>query len=66
MHWELKKLEMKTLFNLNDGDALFFSCASESEAANLAGKARVKIATDRELIEKNIFKFLLDSRLPYV
>ena len=52
-----KSLEMKTLFNLNDGDALFFSCASESEAANLAGKARVKIATDRKLIEKNIFKF---------
>ncbi len=52
-----KSLEMKTLFNLNDGDALFFSCASETEAANLAGKARVKIATDRELIEKNIFKF---------
>ena len=52
-----KSLEMKTLFNLNDGDALFFSCASESEAANLAGKARVKIATDRELIEKNTFKF---------
>jgi aspartyl-tRNA synthetase len=52
-----KALEMKTLFKLNDGDALFFSCASESEAANLAGKARVKIATDRELIEKNIFKF---------
>ena len=52
-----KALEMKTLFNLDDGDALFFSCASECEAANLAGKARVKIATDRELIEKNIFKF---------
>ncbi len=52
-----KSLEMKKLFNLNDGDALFFSCASESEAANLAGKARVKIATDRELIEKNIYKF---------
>ena len=52
-----KALEMKTLFNLNDGDALFFCCASESEAADLAGKARVEIATDRELIEKNIFKF---------
>ena len=52
-----KALEIKTLFNLNDGDALFFSCASESDAANLAGKARVKIATDRELIEKNTFKF---------
>ena len=52
-----KALKMKALFNLEDGDALFFSCANENEAANLAGKARVKIATDRELIEKNIFKF---------
>ncbi len=52
-----KALKMKNLFNLDDGDALFFSCALESEAANLAGKARVKIATDRGLIEKNTFKF---------
>ncbi len=52
-----KALELRTLFNLHDGDALFFSCALESDSANLAGKARVKIATDRELIEKNTFKF---------
>ncbi len=52
-----KSLEMKALFNLKDGDALFFSCANENEAANLAGKARVKIANDRELIEHDIFKF---------
>ena len=52
-----KSLEMKALFDLKDGDALFFSCANENEAANLAGKARVKIANDRELIEHNIFKF---------
>ncbi len=41
-----KSLEMKALFDLKDGDALFFSCANENEAANLAGKARVKIAND--------------------
>ncbi len=52
-----KSLEMKALFDLNDGDALFFSCANENEAANLAGKARVKIANDRELIEHDTFKF---------
>jgi aspartyl-tRNA synthetase len=52
-----KSLTLKKLFNLNNGDALFFSCAKENEAANLAGKARVKIATDRDLIEKNTFKF---------
>ena len=52
-----KSLEMKALFDLKDGDALFFSCAHENEAANLAGKARVKIANDRELIEHDTFKF---------
>ena len=52
-----KSLEMKALFDLKDGDALFFSCANENEAANLAGKARVKIANDRELIEHDTFKF---------
>ena len=52
-----KSLEMKAYFDLKDGDALFFSCANENEAANLAGKARVKIANDRELIEHDIFKF---------
>ncbi len=52
-----KSLEMKALFDLKDGDALFFSCAQEKEAANLAGKARVKIANDRELIEHDTFKF---------
>ena len=45
-----KSLTLKKLFNLNNGDALFFSCAKENEAANLACKARVKIATDRDLI----------------
>ena len=48
---------MKELFNLEDGDALFFSCSTEVEASNLAGKARVKIATDKKLIEDNVFKF---------
>ena len=52
-----KSLEMKALFDLKDGDALFFSCANENEAANLAGEARVKIANDRELIEHDTFKF---------
>ena len=52
-----KALSMRNLFNLKDGDALFFSCAKENDAASLAGKARVKIATDKKLIKENIFKF---------
>ena len=50
-------MDMKKLFDLKDGDALFFACSNESEAANLAGKARVKIAKDQNLIAENIFKF---------
>ena len=52
-----KALSMRDLFKLKDGDALFFSCAKENDAVSLAGKARVKIATDKKLIKENIFKF---------
>ncbi len=48
---------LKETFNLNDGDALFFSCAMEKEAADLAGKARTKIATEKNMIDENQFKF---------
>ena len=48
---------LKEKFNLNDGDALFFSCATEKEAADLAGKARTKIATEKNMIDENQFKF---------
>ena len=48
---------LKEKFNLNDGDALFFSCAMEKEAADLAGKARAKIATEKNMIDENQFKF---------
>ena len=42
---------------MNDGDALFFSCAMEKEAADLAGKARKIIATEKNMIDENQFKF---------
>lgn len=54
----LEKSQMlKEKFNLNDGDALFFSCATEKEAADLAGRARTKIATEKNMIDENQFKF---------
>ena len=50
-------MSMRELFDLENGDALFFSCSTEAESSNLAGKARVKIATDKNMIEDNVFKF---------
>ena len=52
-----KTLELKNKFRLKDGDALFFCCAKHKAASELAGKARIKIAQDQNLINKNQFKF---------
>ena len=41
----------------NDGDAIFFICNKVKEAESFAGKARMKIAEDMDIIEKNVFKF---------
>jgi len=42
---------------VGDGDAVFFACALADEAASLAGRARVKIGQDQELIDRNLFRF---------
>ncbi len=42
---------------VGDGDAVFFACASADDAASLAGRARVKIGQDQNLIDKNLFRF---------
>ena len=42
---------------VGDGDAVFFACAPADEAAVLAGRARVKIGEDQDLIDKNLFRF---------
>lgn len=47
-----------------DGDAVFFVCDKETPAAKLAGKARNKIASDLDLIEKNVFKFCWITDFP--
>jgi aspartyl-tRNA synthetase len=41
--------EIRKRCGLGDGDAVFFSCAAEHDAASLAGRARVKIADDQNL-----------------
>ena len=42
---------------VEDGDAVFFACAPAYEAAILAGRARVKIGLDQNLIDNNQFRF---------
>ncbi len=52
-----KAEQIKQQLGVTDGDAVFFACAPPSEAASLAGKARVRIAQEQNLIDENLFKF---------
>ncbi len=52
-----KSNEIKSKLNLEDGDAAFFSCASEKDASFIAGRARVKIGKEQKLIDETVFKF---------
>tara|TARA_Y100000590_G_scaffold169130_2_gene193763 strand:- start:1274 stop:2596 length:1323 start_codon:yes stop_codon:yes gene_type:complete len=48
---------IKNKANAKDGDAIFFICNKVKEAENFAGKSRMKIAEEMDIIEKNVFKF---------
>ncbi len=52
-----KAEEIRLAAGVGDGDAVFFACAPAHEAASLAGRARVKIGEDQELIDPSSFKF---------
>ncbi len=52
-----KAEEIRTRLGLGDGDSAFFACAPAVEAASLAGKARVRIGVEQNLIDYNSFKF---------
>jgi aspartyl-tRNA synthetase len=51
--------------NLKDGDAVFFACAKEGEAAKIAGRVRTKLGEDLSLIEQNIYKFCWIVDFPF-
>jgi aspartyl-tRNA synthetase len=48
---------IKNNANAKDGDAVFFVCNKVNEASIFAGKARMRIAEEMDIIEKNVFKF---------
>tara|TARA_R110001599_G_scaffold68960_4_gene194072 strand:- start:17447 stop:19222 length:1776 start_codon:yes stop_codon:yes gene_type:complete len=51
-----KIAELKAQTGMGDGDAIFFSAGKESEAAKLAGTARVKLGNDLDIVEKDTFR----------
>lgn len=49
--------ELKTRSGCQDGDALFFACASKKAAEKLAGLARTRLGEELNLIDQNCFTF---------
>lgn len=53
-----EKLELlKNKAGLQNGDAVFFSCGDEKEAARIAGLVRTKLGEDLDLIDDSVYKF---------
>ncbi len=52
-----KLAQLKKDAGLSNGDAVFFSCGKEKEAARIAGLVRAKLGEDLDLIDQGIYKF---------
>ena len=50
--------KLKELAGLKDGDGVFFSSGTEKEAADLAGRARVQIGEQLDMVDKNRFEMV--------
>jgi aspartyl-tRNA synthetase len=49
--------QIRSLMGLGDGDAVFFACDQSDRAAALAGLARIRVANELELCERDAFRF---------
>ena len=52
-----KAEEIRQATGVSDGDAVFFACGAEADAATLAGRARVRIGEEQGLIDPDVFRF---------
>lgn len=57
--------QLKKLANLQNGDSVFFSCNVPNEAAKLAGKVRIHLGNELDLLEKNCYKFCWIVDFPF-
>lgn len=62
---ESKLNELKKIAKLENGDTLFFSCGSKIEASKLAGKVRIKLGQELNLINKEEYKFCWITDFPF-
>ncbi len=55
---------LRDLAGLEIGDSVFFVCDQQQAANKLAGQARMKIATEMDICEKNAFRFCWITDFP--
>lgn len=60
-----KLAQLKKIANLQNGDSVFFSCNVPNEAAKLAGKVRIHLGNELDLLEKNCYKFCWIVDFPF-
>lgn len=56
---------LKATANISNGDAVFFASDKKDKAAKLAGKVRIKLADELDLLEKDCFKFCWITDFPF-
>lgn len=56
---------LKTATGIQNGDAVFFASDNENEAAKLAGKVRIHLGNELDLLEKDIFRFCWVVDFPF-
>ncbi|WP_288901439.1 aspartate--tRNA ligase [uncultured Sneathiella sp.] len=49
--------KIREITGVGEGDAVFFACDKAAGAADLAGKARVRIGEELDISEKDVFRF---------
>lgn len=56
---------LKTVASISNGDAVFFASDKKEKATKLAGKVRIRIAEELDLLEKDCFKFCWITDFPF-
>ena len=62
---EEKMSELRTTFNLNEGDAIIFMGGNKKLIDKFAGKVRTKVGEELDLIEKNAFRICWIVDFPF-
>ena len=62
---EAKLKQLKEIANLKNGDSVFFSCDIKTKAEKLAGKVRIELGKELDLLEKDCYKFCWVVDFPF-